>query len=141
MLYFNITSYQRGFCVRKRAWHWRTLDLRYLGQNEPFLNAFDGFITKSRRQSPKDGKLVFWWKKCKMTTEIVQILDFLLRNEFQYIDSQSPCICKRPWNLNWSKWILFADIPIQILLTIIWSVDHSSRGKLNVHVIFIAHTN
>ena len=35
----------------------------------------------------------FWWekkKKKKMTTDILQILDFLLRNEFWYTGMHSP---------------------------------------------------
>ena len=56
---------------------------RYLGLKEPFWNAFDGFISKSRLQTTQNGKLVkeLWWKKGKITTEIVQILDIFLRNE------------------------------------------------------------
>ena len=32
--------------------------------------------------------------------------------------------------MNWSKWILLVDNPIQILLTIMESIDHSSRYKI-----------
>ena len=59
--------------------------LHYLGQNEPFLNAFDGFITSSRPrlQTTQDGKLVITdEQRSKITTYIVQIQDLFLLNEF-----------------------------------------------------------
>ena len=73
-------------------------------------------------------------KKCKMATEIVQILDFFLRKSL-YSDIQSPCFCKWPLILNWSKWILLTDILTHILITIMVSIDPFSRCKLNVCVI------
>ena len=45
---------------------------------------------------------------------------------------QSQRFCKWPWILNWSKWILVVDIPTQILLTVLLSIDPSSRCKLKV---------
>ena len=43
--------------------------------------------------------------------------------------------------LNWSKWILEVDIPSQILLTILLSIDHSSRCKLKVYRIIHTKEN
>ena len=66
--------------------------LRYLGWKEPFWKEFDGFITKSRLQTPKEGKLVkeFRWEKGKMATEIVQILNcFSLKWVSTYQPSKS----------------------------------------------------
>ena len=75
-------------------------------------------------------------KKSKMTTEIVQILNFFIRNDFWYTGIQIPRFCKWPWNLNWSKWI---DIQTQILLTIIGSTDSSSRFDEIGHLRNSAH--
>ena len=44
--------------------------------------------------------------------------------------------CKGLWILNWSKWILAVDIPTQISITILLSVD--SNCKLKVYI--KAHT-
>ena len=54
---------------------------------------------------------------------------------FNNPDIQSSRFCKRPWILNWSKWILLIDIPTQIFLTIMGSIDHYSRSKLDFYVI------
>ena len=43
--------------------------------------------------------------------------------------------CKRLWILNFSKLILVVDIPTQSLLTILISIDHSSRCKLKVYIV------
>ena len=95
---------------------------------------FDGFITKSRLQTTHDDKLVdeFWWEKSKMVNEPV--------TNFRLLSSKpsNPCFCEWPWILIWSKWIFLADIPAQILLTIMGYIDHSSRCKLDVYI--IAHT-
>ena len=72
-----------------------------------------------------------------MDTKIVQIQTFLW-NEFWYTGIQSPHLCKWPWTLNWSKWILLVDIPTQILLTIMGYINYSSRCKLDVYI--ISHT-
>ena len=42
--------------------------------------------------------------------------------------------CKWLWIFNWTKWILVVYIPTQILLTILLSIDHSSRCKLKVYI-------
>ena len=53
-----------------------------------------------------------------------------------YRNSKSTYFCKCLWILNWSKQILFVvDIPTQNLLTILLSIDHSSRCKLKVYII------
>ena len=61
-----------------------------------------------------------------------------LRNEFWYTGIQSLRFCKWPWILNWSQWISLVDIPTQSLLTIMGSIDQSSRCELDAYV--IAHT-
>ena len=53
----------------------------------------------------------------------------------QFLDAFRPRFCKSPKILNWSKWILLIDIPTQILLTIMGSIDYSSRWTLDVYVI------
>ena len=52
-----------------------------------------------------------------------------LWNLFWYTGIQSPHFCQWPWILNLSKWTLLVDIPTWILLTIMGSIDHSSRCK------------
>ena len=59
--------------------------------------------------------------------KMVQILGLFLRNKFWYTGIQSPRFCKWPWILNRSDWILLVDISVQILLTIMESINHSSR--------------
>ena len=58
---------------------------------------------KSSLRTTQDGKLVseFWWEKKKMATEIVQIVDFFLRNEFWHTGIQSPRFWKWALILNW----------------------------------------
>ena len=73
-----------------------------------------------------------------MATEIVQILNSFLQKEFWHTGISSSRFWKWPWILNWRKWILLVDIPVQILLTIMGSIDFSSRCKLDIYV--IAHT-
>ena len=44
--------------------------------------------------------------------------------------------CKWLWILDWSIWKpSVVDIPTQILLTILLSIDHSSRCKLKVYIV------
>ena len=66
---------------------------------------------------------------------MLEMLDGFLWNEFWCASIWSPHFSKWLWILIWSKWILVADIPTQILLTILLSIDHSSRCKLNVCMI------
>ena len=39
--------------------------------------------------------------------------------------------------LNWSKWILVVDIPTQISLTVLLSIDNSLRGVEWVYGLFL----
>ena len=74
-----------------------------------------------------------------MATEIVQILDFLLGNEFWYTSVENPYFF--PNDLEFSIEVMNIYISIDILtqiLLIMGSIDYSSTCKLNVHV--IAHT-
>ena len=73
----------------------------------------------------KTNKLIDW------------LIDWLIEKNGDwvwYTSIQKSSFCKWPWILNWRKWIPLVDSPTQILLTIIGSIDHSSRCKLNDYV-------
>ena len=57
---------------------------------------------------------------------------------YWYTTIQSLRFCKWVWIMNWSEWILIVDIRTQILLTILLSIDHSSKCKLKDYI--ITHT-
>ena len=76
---------------------------------------FVGFITKSRLQTTQDDKLVkeFWWEKCRMATEIVQILHFYFKRVFIHRHSKSLFLqVTLIFELKWT--ILLVDIITQI---------------------------
>ena len=91
------------------------------------INCFKArLMEKYRDQTTQDGKFVeeFWCKKKtkqnKMASEIVQISKWVLIHRHS-----KSSLCKWPWILNWSKWVLLVDISTQILLTIMGSICHS----------------
>ena len=70
-----------------------------------------------------------------MANVMLEILDDFTSYEFWWTGIQSPRFCKGFWIISWSKWILVVDIPNQILLSILWSTNHSLRCKLKVYII------
>ena len=103
------------------------------------MNNFEAhLIVSSRKVDSKVLRMailvkVFLWEKGKMANVMLEILDGFLRYDFWCTGIQSPRFCKWLWIFNQSKWILVVDIPTQILLTILLSIDHSSRCKLKVY--------
>ena len=111
---------------------------RCLGKKKPFGNAFDGLITKSRLPTSEDDKLVkeFSWEN-KQDGDWKSTNFRLFSSEWVLIHRHSKSsFWKWPWILSWSKCILLVDIPTQILLTIIGSIDYSFVCKLHIIVTF-----
>ena len=62
-----------------------------------------------------------------MANVMLEILNGFLWYEFWCSEIQGPRFCKYFWISNLTKWILVVNIPTQILLTILLSIDHSSK--------------
>ena len=88
----------------------------------------DGFIKKSRLQSTQSNNLVntFWWEKCKMAKVMFGIFEVFSSERVMYQILKSPCIFASDLKF-WIEVWAFVNIPTQILLIVLSSIDHSSR--------------
>ena len=73
-------------------------------------------------------------RKCKMGNVMLEIFDVFLRNELWCTGIKIFGFCKWLRILNWSKCILVVGIATQILLTMLLSIDYSSRCKFRDYI-------